>query len=247
MTTLEHDRFARAAQYSKPARRKVWDWPTRFFHWSLVIAFVGAFVTNKLGASYFTYHLWCGYAVIVLVVFRIVWGFVGTRHARFGSFIQGPRGVLHYVSAAGRGLHTRYAGHNPLGGLMVLTLLFVLGAQALLGLFGNDEIFNAGPLASLVSKEASLALTSLHRKMFYLIAAVVGLHIVAVIAHVVLKREPLIRAMFTGAKPIELVDPEEAIRSSKGPLAAFLLIIISAALAAALHFIPPGDIDLAGY
>ncbi|PPD10060.1 MAG: cytochrome B [Methylocystis sp.] len=247
MTTLEHDHLASAARYSKPARRKVWDWPTRFFHWSLVIAFVGAFVTNKLGASYFTYHLWCGYAVIILVVFRIVWGFAGTRHARFASFVQGPLGVLHYVSAAGRGLRTRYAGHNPLGGLMVLTLLFALGTQATLGLFGNDEIFNAGPLASLVSKQASLALTSLHRKMFYLIAAAVGLHIVAVIAHVVLKREPLIRAMFTGAKPIDLVGPEEAIPSSKGPLAAFLLIIIAATLAAALHFIPPVDIDLAGY
>lgn len=248
MTTLEHDRLAGTAPFSKAEqRRKVWDWPTRFFHWSLVIAFVGAFVTNKLGTSYFTYHLWFGYAVIILVAFRIVWGFIGTRHARFVSFIQGPRGVLRYVSAAGRGLRTRYAGHNPLGGLMVLTLLLALGAQATLGLFSNDEIFNTGPLASLVSKQLSLALTSLHRKTFYLIAAAVGLHIVAVLAHVAVKREPLIRAMFTGAKPNELVDPDEAIRSSKGPLAAFVLIIISVILAAALHIAPQADIDLAGY
>lgn len=248
MTTLEHGRLAGTAPNSKAEqRRKVWDWPTRFFHWSLVIAFVGAFVTNKLGASYFTYHLWFGYAVIILVGFRIVWGFIGTRHARFASFIRGPRGVLRYVSAAGRGLRTRYAGHNPLGGLMVLTLLLALGAQATLGLFCNDEIFNTGPLASLVSKQLSLALTSLHRKTFYLIAAAVGLHIVAVLAHVAVKREPLIRAMFTGAKPNELVDPDEAIRTSKGPLAAFVMIIISVILATALHFAPQADFDLAGY
>ena len=248
MTTLEHDRLASAARYSKPARRKVWDWPTRLFHWSLVIAFVGAFVTNKLGASYFSLHLLFGYADDRPR--RLPHRLGVRRHAprAIRKFRRKDRAAFFAMSApSGRGLRTRYAGHNPLGALMVLTLLFALGAQATLGLFGNDEIFNAGPLASLVSKETSLVLTSLHRKMFYVIAAAVGLHVGAVIAHVVLKREPLIRAMFTGAKPIDLVGPEEAIPSSKGPLAAFLLIIIAATLAAALHFIPPADIDLAGY
>lgn len=72
-------------------QRKVWDLPVRLFHWALVAAFIGAFVTNKLGVSYFKYHVWCGYTVIVLVIFRIVWGFVGTRHAQISEFCLRPR------------------------------------------------------------------------------------------------------------------------------------------------------------
>lgn len=251
MTTLENDRLSSAAQSSAPAaagrKAKVWDWPTRFFHWSLAASFAGAFVTDRLGASYFVYHLWFGYAVIVLVIFRVIWGFVGTRHARFHNFVQGPRGVLRYVSAVGRGLRTRYAGHNPLGALMALALLFALGVQAALGLFGDDEIFNAGPLAGLVGKETSLALTSLHRKIFYVIAAAVGVHVVAVLVHVTIKGEPLIRAMVTGHKPTHLVGAEDDIVSSKGRLAIFLLLAISAALALALHFVPQADASLGDY
>ncbi|WP_442755744.1 cytochrome b/b6 domain-containing protein [Methylocystis sp. JAN1] len=248
MTTLENDRLSTAAAYSERGDyRKVWDWPTRFFHWSLVAALAGAYGSNKLGANYFALHLFFGYATIVLVAFRVVWGFVGTRHARFFNFVEGPMGVLRYVSAVGRGRRTRYAGHNPLGALMVLALLLLMGAQAAFGLFGDDEIFNSGPLAALVSKEHSLLLTSFHRKLFYVILAAVGLHVAAIAAHVAVKREPLVQAMIHGSKPSHLVSSEEAISSSRGGLALFLIVAIAAALLVGLQLAPAPSLELAGF
>jgi cytochrome b len=248
MTTIESDRFTQKA-VSRPATagRKVWDWPTRCFHWSLVVAMVGAYASNKAGASWFWLHSFFGYAVIVLVAFRVVWGFIGTRHARFASFVEGPRGVLRYLSAVGRGRQTRYAGHNPLGAVMVLLLLALLGAQAAFGLFGDDEIFNAGPLAALVGKETSLLFTSLHRKLFHVILAAVALHVGAVILHVVVKREPLVRAMVTGAKPGSLVAADEAIGSSRGAIAVLLFLALAGALAAGLALAPASGVDIASY
>jgi cytochrome b len=248
MTTIENDRLSAAApRGAQETLRKVWDLPVRLFHWGLVVALAGAYVTNKLGASYFAVHLFFGYATLVLVVFRIVWGFVGTRHARFANFIEGPRGVLRYMSALGRGRQTRYAGHNPLGALMVLALLALLGVQAASGLFGDDEIFNAGPLAALVSKDHSLLFTSLHRRLFYVILAAAALHVGAVLSHVVIKREPLIDAMFHGAKPGKLVSPDEAIERSNGALAFVLVTSIVVLLAVALQYVPSAPTDLAAY
>jgi cytochrome b len=248
VTTLESDGLTHSMRTeASGGRRQVWDWPVRLFHWALVAAFIGAFVTNRLGVNYFVYHVWCGYALIVLVVFRIFWGLLGTRHARFSNFVHGPRGVLRYLSAIGRGRRTHYAGHNPLGALMVLTLLSILAVQASLGLFSNDEIFNVGPLAGLVSKSASLQLTSLHRKIFYWIAALIALHIVAVLYHVFVRREALIRAMLTGSKDHHFVSVDETINSSRGWLAAAIFFAVSLALAALLSAAPIADVDVAGF
>lgn len=202
----------------------VWDLPVRIFHWALVLAFAGAFVTDQLGVTYFKYHVWCGYTVLVLVTFRFIWGFAGTRHARFSSFLRGPKTVLNYV----RGSEKHGAGHNPLGALMVVVLLAGLLVQAATGLFGNDEIFNVGPLYGYISNELSLSLTSLHRKLFYWIAGAIGLHILAVIFYRVFKKEKLIEAMFTGQK--SAIAREEGIATSRLYLAVAIVIIVSALL-----------------
>jgi len=182
--------------------RKVWDLPVRLFHWSLVLAVAGAWITHELGISYFVYHLWCGYAVLVLVSFRIIWGVVGTRHARFWNFVRNPLATAGYGLDLLRGRKEQpYPGHNPLGAWMVLLLLGALFTQAVLGLFGNDEILNFGPLYGYVTNDRSLEMTSLHRQLFNWILAAVGLHIAAVIYHRVAHGENLIRAMFTGRKP----------------------------------------------
>lgn len=215
------------------AERQVWDLPVRIFHWSLVGAVVTAFVTNKLGVGYFKYHVWAGYAVIVLVAFRIVWGVVGTRHARFWNFLRGPSTTLAYARDLVAGKDAHFAGHNPLGALMVLALLAALAAQATLGLFGNDEIFNVGPLYGYVSKDVSLVLTSIHRKLFYWLAGAVALHVLAVIAHQIFKNENLVRAMITGRKPQHAVPADQAIQSSR----TWLAILMGLALAAGLAFI----------
>src|SRR5208283_2794790 len=216
MTAVERDRPAPPETRVATARRLVWDWPVRVFHWSLVISILGAFITNRLGVSYFACHAFFGYTVIVLVAFRIFWGFLGPRHARFASFVKGPKAVLRYLHAHGRGWKTRHAGHNPLGAAMVLLLLGLLAAQAAFGLFANDEILEAGPFAGLVSKSVSLDLTSLHRKLFYLIAAMVN-----------------------GKKSAHLVERHEEIRSSRGLRAIALLLAIGLAFALLLHFAPP--------
>ena len=213
------------------AERRVWDLPVRIFHWGLASAFLAAFVTNRLGVTYFKYHVWAGYAVLALVAFRVVWGFLGTRHARFGNFLRKPREVLAYVRSLFSGHGPHYAGHNPAGALMVLALLAGAGVQAVTGLFSNDEIFNVGPLYGLVTKAQSLVLTSVHSKLFYVLAAAIAAHVLAVLAHKIFKGENLVRAMITGRKPAAVTPPEEAISSSRLWLAAPLALLVVAALA----------------
>src|SRR5262245_51588698 len=95
-------------------RRRVWDLPVRITHW-LLVGMAGAWVTHRAGYAYFRYHVWFGYLVVVLAVFRIAWGFIGTRHARFSTFVRGPRATLRYLAALARGAAPGHAGHNPLG------------------------------------------------------------------------------------------------------------------------------------
>ncbi|MDB5978753.1 MAG: cytochrome [Nevskia sp.] len=210
--------------------RQVWDLPVRLFHWSLVTAFIASYVTNKLGVAYFKYHVWCGYTVIVLISFRILWGIVGTRHARFRNFVRGPAATGRYLLNLVRGGEQRYPGHNPLGALMVLSLLLTLLVQALTGLFANDEIVNTGPLYGYVSNERSLWLTSLHRLLFDWIFAAVVIHVLAVLAHHIARKERLVRAMLTGRKPAHSVPADEAIQSSRLWLALLLIVALSVAL-----------------
>jgi cytochrome b len=209
--------------------RKVWDLPVRVVHWLLVVGMAGAYLTQKLGVNYFKYHLWFGYLVVVLAAFRIVWGVVGTRHARFASFLRGPRATLDYL----RALLRRQAvpstpGHNPLGAWMVVFLLLILLAQGVTGLFANDEIFNTGPLYGYIDDSLSLALTSWHRRLFDWILIAVLLHVLAVFAHRVLARHDLIVPMFTGRKSAVLVPEHEAISSSRLLLALVLLAALIA-------------------
>jgi cytochrome b len=210
---------------------KVWDLPVRLFHWTLVGAFVGAFVTNRLGVSYFKYHVWCGYAVIVLVSFRILWGFAGTHHAQFQNFLRGPVATLRYAGRLVRGRASSHLGHNPLGAWMVVFLLIGLCVQAATGLFGNDEIFNRGPLAGYVTKDMSLRLTSLHRHLFYWIAAAIAVHVLAVVAHRIFDQSDLVRAMFTGRKRRSSAADADDISSSRTWLAFLLMMATAGALA----------------
>jgi cytochrome b len=231
MTTDYFARNESAVETPQQVRqRQVWDLPVRLFHWALVAAIISSFVTNRLGVAYFKYHVWSGYAVIVLVSFRILWGFVGTRHAQFWQFVRGPAATLRYAFGLLRGSAAPYAGHNPLGAYMVVMLLIALSAQAVSGLFGDDDIFNTGPLAGYVEKRLSLQLTSLHRHLFYWIVAATAVHILAVIAHHIFKRENLILAMITGRKPHDCVPDGEIIHSSRTWLAVLLVVALAGAL-----------------
>lgn len=221
----------------------VWDLPVRIFHWSLVLAIIAAFVTNRLGVAYFRYHVWCGYAVIVLVSFRLVWGIIGTRHARFWNFVRGPVTTWRYLRNLVRGNSPHYAGHNPLGALMVLVLLLAVLVQAISGLFGNDEIFNVGPLYGYVTNELSLRLTSLHRQLFYWLAGAAAIHVVAVFAHWIFKRENLVGAMITGRKPRAHLQDGDVVHSSRTWVAAAVVILFSVGLAWIVLHAPAAVVD----
>jgi cytochrome b len=213
------------------ATRRVWDWPVRVFHWVLVLSVLAAYLTHRLGIEYFKYHVWCGYLVIVLVAFRIVWGLIGTRHARFHHFVRGPVTTIRYGIELLRGEYKPHAGHNPLGALMVLALLLSLLVQALTGLVANDEILNTGPLYAYVTPERRLELTSLHRQLFYWIVAFIVLHVLAVLFHLFFKKENLVHALLTGHKPAAHVADHEEIRSSRTVLALLVVIILAGVLA----------------
>jgi cytochrome b len=214
-------------QAPKLAYLRIWDLPVRIFHWLLVILFAAAYITHILGTDYFIYHLWSGYAMLVLVSFRILWGFVGSYYARFSNFVRNPIATIKYAFSVLKKTDQHHAGHNPLGALMVIALLLGLLVQAVTGLFTNDEIFNLGPLYTYVSDELSLSLTSLHRQLYYWILGAVILHIAAVLIHQFLKREKIINAMFTGEKAAKGLESETSISSSKIWLAIILIVVLS--------------------
>lgn len=225
-------------------RRKIWDLPVRLVHWLLVLSFAGAYLTNWLGIAWFQYHEWFGYTVIVLVVFRILWGFFGTWHARFLNFVRSPIETWRYTLNLLRGQETTTAGHNPLGGLMVLFFLLSLLVQAATGLFANDEIFNAGALYGYVSSETSLRLTALHKDLFYWIFAAVVLHVLAVLLHTFWKNENLISAMFTGYKTGEPLRSATSIDSSLLLRAAVLLALVCVTFFLLVNFAPSASLDM---
>jgi cytochrome b len=219
-----------AVAEGKEQTRLVWDLPLRAFHWLLVAAVATSWLTHELGVEYFDWHVRAGYVTLVLVAFRIAWGFVGPRHARFADFLRGPRGILAYLRSARRGGGAVPVGHNPLGGLSILALLALLLFQALTGLFSNDEIYNSGPLYGYVSDGQSDRLTSLHKQNFDWLLAFIGLHLVAVAWYQWVRKQDLIRPMLTGRKPAALVPPSEEIPGQRLWLAAVLVALAATAL-----------------
>jgi len=181
-------------------RVRIWDMPTRLFHWLLAVSVIGALVTVQLGGLYMDWHVRFGLSTLGLLLFRLAWGFFGPRYARFAQFLRGPATVWAYL----RGHTAEPAGHNPVGhsplsGWAVLAMLLTLGFQAITGLFANDDILTAGPLAGLVTSETSGTLTWLHGVNATLIYSLLALHLAAVIVwYALIRRRRLIVTMVTG-------------------------------------------------
>lgn len=210
------------------AKTRIWDLPTRLVHWALVVLVVTSFVTGKVGGNAMTWHMLSGYAILALVVFRVLWGFAGPHYARFATFVRGPRQVLALFIATVRGTAQTFAGHNPLGALSVLALLAVLLLQASTGLFANDDIATEGPLAKLVSGAVSALLTKVHLVNHYVILAMVALHLAAVAFYFFVKDENLVGPMITGDKhdiDAPAADDDRGLR-----LRALILATLSAGL-----------------
>jgi len=187
---------------------RVWDLPTRLFHWLLVLSLAGSWWTAE--TEQLERHLLFGYAVIGLLIFRILWGFVGSQTARFAEFLRGPRAVRdHLRDLVTPGPQAHHAGHNPLGGWAVLVLLLVIGVQAGTGLFlsGGDIFLVEAPLNGYVASATANALEEVHEVNFDLLLILVGVHVAAILLYRVLKGHRLLPAMITGRMALPPGEP----------------------------------------
>ncbi|MBK7543888.1 MAG: cytochrome b/b6 domain-containing protein [Candidatus Competibacteraceae bacterium] len=207
---------------------KVWDLPTRIFHWTLVVLMIAQWLTAE-NSDTMTYHIWGGYTILVLVLFRLIWGFVGSDTVRFGDFVRGPGAAIEYVKALLRGETPLYLGHNPMGGWSILAMLALLLVQAGTGLFANDDITIEGPLYGWVSKSTSDWLTTVHKFNFNLLLAVIAVHISAVLFYLFVKRENLVHPMLSGLKHL----PPDSIERTPRMVSPWLgLVVLAVAIAA---------------
>jgi cytochrome b len=181
----------------------VWDIPVRLFHWSLATSILLQFITAQIGGNAMEWHRRIGYFVIGLILFRVVWGFVGSYHARFKNFVRAPAVVIAYAKSLFKKDSPHYVGHNPMGALSVLAVMVAVGFQTVTGLFSNDDIMLEGPYASMVSKAFSDQMTSLHKLNSNVILVLIGLHLSAIVFYAVFKKEQLIEAMLTGKKELD--------------------------------------------
>lgn len=152
-------------------------------------------------------HMQIGYTILTLVLFRLLWGLYGSEHARFGNFLRGPVKVFTYLKTLCKGSAVPSVGHNPLGGWSVVAMLSLLLLQAGTGLFANDDIYNEGPLAVWVSNATSGLLTRIHKINFNLLLVITAVHIVAVLFYLLVKKDNLIKPMFTGSKELDEQSP----------------------------------------
>lgn len=185
---------------------RVWDLPTRVFHWALVVCVIGLVVTGSTGGNAMVWHFRLGYAVLTLLLFRLVWGVIGGKWSRFASFIYSPSTLIKYIKGQGHALHT--VGHNPMGALSVFALLTFLLLQVATGLISDDEIAASGPLTKFVSNATVSLASSYHSavgKRF--IIALVLLHVIAILFYLFKKRENLIKPMIHGDKVLPLDIP----------------------------------------
>ena len=203
-------------------RVRIWDLPTRFFHWALLVCIVGLVATGKIGNEWMVWHFRLGYCVMTLLLFRIIWGFVGGKWSRFASFIYAPGTVIAYLKGQGKPEHN--AGHNPLGAGSVFALLLILMVQVATGLISDDEITNQGPLARFVSGARVSLATWWHKDIGqYAIFALVALHIVAILFYLYKKNENLIRPMINGDK--EMAQAVESAKDTAGSRIAALVVL----------------------
>ncbi|MEO8300340.1 MAG: cytochrome b/b6 domain-containing protein [Rhizomicrobium sp.] len=208
---------------------RVWDIPTRLFHWSIVLLLGVSWVSADQG--YMRVHLVSGLALLSLLLFRIAWGLVGSTTARFSNFLHPPRRVVGYLKGLAGGDRIFHAGHNPAGGWMVLALIAVLLAQVATGLFANDGVRFSGPLALLVSEDISSRITGIHGLIFDLILVLVWCHVVAVGFYLLVKGDNLVWPMVTGKKRRAQLPAELNIAFTRLYIA-LLLLAVSAGIAA---------------
>jgi len=236
--------------------RRIWDVPVRIFHWLLVLSIAASWATAEVvgdeyigGVSWMQVHMWLGYWTAGLIAFRIIWGIIGSRHARFWSFLKGPMTTVRYGASLFGG-HREAPGHNPMGAWMVIAMLALVGWQVATGLFANDDIVWSGPWAHTVSDDFQSRFTNWHRFNFNLILAAIGVHVLAIATYQFGLRKDLVGPMFTGRKAADRVAVSDAISGTPW-LRAVLAIVLAGAFAYGVVALapepPPSEYEDYGY
>jgi cytochrome b len=214
-------------------KRLVWDLPLRLFHWLFATSIFASWYTAEVDEM--EIHFWLGYFMIGLVLFRLVWGFIGPKHARFSSFLRSPPAIWMYL----KGKSQQTVGHNPLGGLMVIAMIVLVGLQAAAGLFATDDIIWAGPYNPAVAGETAEKLTAFHHYNFNVILGAIVLHLVAIAFYAFGKRQNLVPPMLHGRKHATVVPEHEAIAHSQLLKAAIVIAVSGAAVWWLVSSAPP--------
>lgn len=205
-------------------RVRVWDLPTRIFHWLLASCVIASVVSAQVGGNAMVWHFRLGYAILTLLAFRVLWGLMGGHWSRFARFVYSPATLLRYLRGQGRADEFLDVGHTPTGALSVFALLGVLIVQVATGLVADDEIANTGPLIKYVSGATSSLATSWHKHYGrWLVIGLVVLHVAAIVFYLVKKRQNLVTPMLSGDKPLPEGTPVSADTAVSRGLAAALL------------------------
>jgi len=212
----------------------IWDVPTRVFHWSIVLLIAYSWYSVEI-AEDMDQHFISGYCVLTLLIFRILWGFVGTYYATFKSMLYKPSDILGYTRSLFSKKTGHYPGHNPLGSLSVFALLGLLLLQAVSGLFSNDEDYYFGPLSDYVSTKISDRITEIHHLNFDILTVIIATHILAILFYLLFKKDNLVTAMISGRKLLES-GSDKIVENSKLLIALLTLILSASAVSLLVYF-----------
>ena len=214
---------------------RVWDLPTRLFHWLLAIAVIGLVVTGQIGGSWMDWHFRLGYCVLTLLLFRLVWGFVGGHWSRFANFFYSPRTIWRYMR--GQGTAEQGVGHNPLGFLSVLGLLGVTLLQVASGLFSDDEIATTGPLSKFASGEWVSRASDYHTEVGKIVLLVLFvLHIAAIVFYRIKRGQNLVSPMLNGDKQTPTGMPSARDDWASRSMALLVFVLCAASVTALLSW-----------
>ncbi len=210
-------------------KQKVWDLPVRICHWSLVVLIIFQYLSaevlnDSILPNPIQWHFYAGYCILAVVLFRVLWGFLGTKHARFKDFVVGPSKLFSYFNQKHN--NTTYLGHNPAGAFSVLALLSLILSQAISGLFITDDIFNDGPYYGVLSDQYQDWMNAIHHNAFDLLLVFIGLHVLAILYYRYIKHQSLTKSMVTGYKEIENKEQLLTTKDDTFPWANFFVCLI---------------------
>ncbi|GAA0723965.1 cytochrome b/b6 domain-containing protein [Dokdonella soli] len=206
---------------------RVWDLPTRLFHWALVALIALQYASGEFGWLPMAWHYWLGYATLALILFRVLWGFAGSETSRFGDFVRGPRAVFRYIADSLHGRVVHMPGHNPLGSWSALLMLGSVALQAVSGLFTSDDISEAGPWVERMSEATVSLMTRIHHLNRYVLLLLIVLHVGAVLLHWVIRNDNLVAPMLHGQARFDRVRTLRFVSSWR---ALFLLALSAGAV-----------------